>query len=115
MNELIDIEQTGDEALTLNEFAAIVREAINQPPWRANADKEADYADGNQLSTDLLRKQQAFGIPPAKENVIGPTIAAVCGYEAKTRTDWRITPDGDPGGKVVADALIYKLIQAERQ
>lgn len=114
MNELIDIEQTGDEALTLNEFAAIVREAINQPPWRANADKEADYADGNQLSTDLLRKQQAFGIPPAKENVIGPTIAAVCGYEAKTRTDWRITPDGDPGGQDVADALNYKLNQAER-
>lgn len=114
MNELLDIEKMGDEALTLNEFAAIVREAINQPPWRANADKEADYADGNQLSTDLLRKQQAFGIPPAKENVIGPTIAAVCGYEAKTRTDWRITPDGDPGGQDVADALNYKLNQAER-
>jgi hypothetical protein len=38
----------------------------------------------------------------------------VCGYEAKTRTDWRVTPDGDPGGQDVADALNYRLNQAER-
>ena len=45
-----------------------MREAINQPPWRANADMEADYADGNQLSSDLLRKQAELCIPPAKED-----------------------------------------------
>ena len=107
-------EMESDGALTLREYAAIVREALNQPPWRANADKEADYADGNQLSSDLLQRQRQLGIPPAKENIIGPTIAAVCGYEAKSRTDWRVTPDGDPEGQDVADALNYRLNQAER-
>ena len=82
-----EMQDGADDPLTLDEFAAIVREAINQPPWRASADMEADYADGNQLSSDLLRKQAELGIPPAKENIIGPAIAAVCGYEAKTRTD----------------------------
>ena len=38
----------------------------------------------------------------------------MCGYEAKTRTDWRITPDGDPGGQDVADALNFRINQAER-
>lgn len=104
----------GDAPITIDEFAQIVRETINQPPWRVNADKEADYADGNQLSSDLLRRQKELGIPPAKENIIGPAIAAVCGYEAKTRTDWRVTPDGDPEGQDVADALNYRLNQAER-
>ena len=104
----------GDEALSLHEWQSIVREAVNQAPWRAQADKEADYADGNQLDSELLRRQRALGIPPAKENIIGPAIAAVCGYEKKTRTDWRVTPDGDPGGQDIADALNYKLNQAER-
>lgn len=104
----------GDGPITIDEFAQIVREAISQPPWRVNADKEADYADGNQLSSDLLKRQKELGIPPAKENIIGPAIAAVCGYEAKTRTDWRVTPDGDSNGQDVADALNYRLNQAER-
>ena len=102
------------EALKLHEFASIIDEAIDQPPWRAQADIEADYMDGNQLDSRLLQRLKEIGIPPAKENVIGPAIAAVCGYEAKTRTDWRVTPDGDPDGQDVADALNYRLNQAER-
>lgn len=106
--------QPADAPITVDEFAQFVREAINQQPWRANADKEADYADGNQLDSELLQRQKMLGIPPAKENIIGPAIRAVCGYEAKTRTDWRVTPDGDPQGQDVADALNYRLNQAER-
>lgn len=109
-----DIRDGANLALSIEEFKQIVNEAIAQPPWRLNADMEADYADGNQLATDLLQKQAALGIPPAKENIIGPAIAAVCGFEAKTRTDWRVTPDGDPGGQDVADAINYKLNLAER-
>ena len=100
--------------ITPTEFAEIIDEAVDQPQWRAAADKEADYADGNQLDSELLRRQKAMGIPPAKENIIGPAIAAVCGYEAKTRTDWRVTPDGNPDGQDVADALNFRLNQAER-
>lgn len=102
------------QALTLSEYADIIDQAIDQPPWRGQADIEADYVDGNQLDSKLLQRLKAIGIPPAKENIIGPAIAAVCGYEAKTRTDWRVTPDGDPGGQDVADALNYRINQAER-
>ncbi len=102
------------EKLTPREFATMIDECIDQPPWRGQADIEADYVDGNQLDSKLLLRLKAIGIPPAKENIIGPAIAAVCGYEAKTRTDWRITPDGDTGGQEVADALNYRINQAER-
>lgn len=101
--------------LTRDELGKILDEAQDQPSWRINADKEADYADGNQLDSELLRRQQKLGIPPAKENIIGPAIAAICGYEAKSRTDWRVTPDGQLGGQDVADALNFRLNQAEKE
>lgn len=98
----------------IDEYAQVVREIANQPPWRAQADREADYADGNQLDSDLLQRMRAIGMPPAKENIISSAVATVCGYEAKTRTDWRLTPDGDQSSKDLADALNFRLNQSER-
>lgn len=107
---------SGDaEALTQYEYQEIFDEIEEQPAWRRIADKEMDYADGNQLDGDLLRRQQALGIPPAIEDLIGPALLSIQGYEASIRTDWRVTPNGEPGGQDVADALNYKLNQAERE
>lgn len=108
-------EQPRDElALTLAEYTEIMDEIEEQPRWRTTADKEMDYADGNQLDSELLARQRALGIPPAVEDMIGPALLSIQGYESTTRTDWRVTPDGDVGGQDVADALNYKLNQAER-
>lgn len=107
---------SGDpEALTLYEYTEIHEEIEEQPYWRYIADREMDYADGNQLDGDLLREQAKRGIPPAIEDLIGPALMSIQGYESATRTDWRVTPDGDPEGQDVADALNYRLNQAERQ
>ena len=100
--------------MELDEYTHIVREIEMQPKWRHVADKEADYADGKQLDSDLLRKMQEIGIPPAVEDQIGPALRAIQGYEASTRTDWRVTPNGGLGGQDVADAINYKLNEAER-
>lgn len=104
----------GAAPLTLDEYKEYLDEIEQQPVWRAAADKEADYADGNQLDTELLRAQAERGIPPAIEDMIGPALLSIQGYEAKTRTDWRVTPNGQPGGQDVADALNFKLNEAER-
>lgn len=103
------------EPLTLDEYTQILEEIEEQPTWRVNADKEMDYVDGNQLNSDLLLKQREIGIPPAQEDLIGPAIRSITGYEATIRTDWRVTPDGGIDGQDVADALNHKLNQAERQ
>ena len=104
-----------DLPLTSYELDQIVTEITEQPKWRATADKEMDYADGNQLDSDLLRRQAELGIPPAIEDLISPALLAVQGYEATIRTDWRVTADGEEGGQDVADALNYKLNKAERE
>ncbi len=104
-----------DQAMSREEYADVLFELENQPlGWRSNADKEADYADGNQLDTELLQAQARLGIPPAMENLIGPAMEAIQGYEVATRTDWRVTPSGQPEGRDVADAINFRLNQAER-
>ena len=111
-----DTKSPGDaESLTQYEYTEIFDEIEEQPAWRRIADKEMDYADGNRLDVDLLRRQQALGIPPAIEDLIGPALLSIQGYEASIRTDWRVTANGEPGGQDVADALNYKLNQAERE
>lgn len=107
-------EQPTGLALTLAEYTEFHHEMEAQPPWRAVADREMDYADGNQLDTELMRSNQELGIPPAMEDMIGPMLLALQGYEARVRTDWRVKPNGQPEGKDVADALNFKLNEAER-
>lgn len=105
----------GDTPLTLDEYREIHDEIDNQPKaWRPVADKEMDYADGNQLSTKLLDAQKALGIPPSKENLIGASLEGIRGFEESNRTDWRVTANGQAGGQEVADGINYKLNEAER-
>lgn len=103
-----------EQTLSLVEYQEILHEVEEQPRWRAIADSEMDYADGNQLDGELLKKQRELGLPPAVENLIGPALRAIQGYEQSVRTDWRVTPNGETGGQDVADALNYKINQAER-
>ena len=103
-----------EDLLTVDELTEIMYEIQEQPAWRSIADKEMDYADGNQLDSELLKRMQQIGIPPAIEDMIGPALLSVEGYELQTRTDWRVKANGDDGDDV-ADALNYKLNLAEKQ
>lgn len=100
--------------LDLLTFTQWVQECQDQPDWRVKADREADYYDGNQLDSEVMKRARERGLPPAIEPLIGPTIDSVLGMEAKTRTDWRVVPDGDKQSDDVADALNHRLNQAER-
>lgn len=110
-----DEQMLDDDALTFDEVSEIHAEIQEQPKWRSIADKEMDYADGNQLEADILRRMQSIGIPPAIEDMIGPTLLSVEGHELQTRTDWKVSDSGEPGGEEVATVLNYKLNQAERE
>lgn len=114
--ETTEIEQANldDDALTLDELTEIMYEIEEQPYWRNIADKEMDYADGNQLESELLNRMKQIGIPPAVEDMIGPALQSVEGFELQTRTDWRVKANGDTGSDDVADTLNFKLNQAER-
>jgi len=106
-----DLENT---ALPRAQVEMFLREIKHQPHWRREADRAADYYDGNQLSPETVERLKDRGQPPLIANLIKPTIDTVLGMEAKTRTDWRVRPEDDEEcDDDLAEALSLKLKHAE--
>jgi hypothetical protein len=106
-----DLENT---ALPRAQVEMFLREIKHQPHWRREADRAADYYDGNQLSPETVEKLKDRGQPPLITNIIKPTIDTVLGMEAKARTDWRVRPEDDEEcDDDLAEALTVKLKHAE--
>ncbi len=107
-------EDLENSALPRAQVEMFLREIKHQPHWRREADRAADYYDGNQLSPETVEKLQDRGQPPLVTNIIKPTIDTVLGLEAKSRSDWRVRPeDDDECPDEVAEALSVKLKHAE--
>lgn len=103
-----------DSALPAAQVEMFLREIKHQPHWRREADRAADYYDGNQLSPDTVEKLKERGQPPLITNLIKPTIDTVLGMEAKTRSDWKVNPEDDGEcDEDMAQALSVKLKHAE--
>lgn len=114
-DELNDIpDDLENSALPRAQVEMFLREIKHQPHWRREADRAADYYDGNQLSPETVEKLKDRGQPPLITNIIKPTIDTVLGMEAKARTDWRVRPeDDDECDDDLAEALTVKLKHAE--
>ena len=103
-----------DKPLSRQEVEAILFELQQQPNWRREADKCADYYDGNQLDNDAADKLKERGQPPLITNFIKPTVDTVLGLEAKTRTDWIVRAEDDGISEPdLAEAMSIKLKHAE--
>jgi hypothetical protein len=109
-------DELRDTSLPRADVENFMYELITQPAWRREADKCADYYDGNQLTEDLREKLQERGQPPLIDNLIKPTVDTVLGMEARTRTDWRVRPEDDEQCEDnLAEALSIKLKIAEQE
>lgn len=103
-----------DKPLSREDVEAMLFEVQQQPNWRREADKCADYYDGNQLDEVSVQKLQDRGQPPLITNFIKPTIDTVLGLETKSRTDWIVRPEDDGMAEPdLADAMSVKLKHAE--
>ncbi|CAB4154983.1 hypothetical protein UFOVP653_53 [uncultured Caudovirales phage] len=103
-----------NSALPRAQVEMFLREIKHQPHWRREADRAADFYDGNQLSPEDVEALKDRGQPPLITNIIKPTIDTVLGMEAKSRSDWRVRPeDDDECEDDLAEALSVKLKHAE--
>jgi hypothetical protein len=122
LTEDYNYERSGNEqpltqakgGLDWMQYQRIIEEIRYQPHWRQEADKHADYYDGNQLDPETLADLEEKGMAPLITNLIKPTIDMVLGMEAKTRSDWRVIADNDEF-QDVAEALSQKLYEVERE
>lgn len=101
--------------ITSDEFANMMLEIQEQPAWRTQADIEDDYYDGNQLDSETLQAMSDLGMAPIIENIMAPTIDSVLGLEAKTRLDWKIAAQGDERYAEIAEAMNFKMKEAETE
>lgn len=109
-------EELKDEALSRERVEHFLFECQRQPAWRSEADRCADYYDGNQLNPETVEKLKERGQPPLITNLIKPTVDTVLGMEAKTRSDWRVRPEDDNiANDDTAEALSLKLKHAETE
>ena len=58
----IDSPGASSKGLSLDRFEKYLYEIHNQPEWRAQAEIEADYYDGNQLDSETLAQFRYFGL-----------------------------------------------------
>ncbi len=112
MQTAVDEAQAPD-GLPLDKLESMLNEISMQPVWRDEAQTAAAYYDGKQLTPQVLQSLKDRGQAPLVFNLIGPTIDAVLGIEAKTRTNWIVRPDNDDSIEV-AEALSEKLNEASR-
>nr|DAN02896.1 MAG TPA: portal protein [Caudoviricetes sp.] len=109
-------DELKNEALSREQVENFLFELKHQPNWRREADKCADYYDGNQLSQETLEILKDRGQPPLITNLVKPTIDTVLGMEAKTRTDWLVRSEDDGiASPDLAEALSLKLKHAETE
>lgn len=99
--------------MPLEKLEQFLGEIRDEPRWRREADKAADYYDGLQLDSEILEAMKDRGIAPLSRNLIGPTVDVVLGMEAKNRRDWKVSADTDHG-QDVADVLNLNIKRAER-
>ena len=101
------------EGLSVARLEDFLDEIKNQPQWRRQADKEADYYDGNQLDASQIEEYEGRGYAPLITNLVKPTIDVVLGMEAKSRADWKVRPEDGELNEELAEVLNEKLHKAE--
>jgi hypothetical protein len=100
--------------ISIEAYDKICRDIRDQPKWRSDSNMDCDYYDGAQTSAEVIERLKAAGIPPQDSNLIKPTINAVLGLEARSRTDYRVTAD-DESQAEIAEGLSAKMKEAETE
>lgn len=99
--------------LDLPRLEKLLSDIDQQPRWRVEAQRSADYYDGKQIEAAVLRVMNDRGMAPLIRNFIAPAIDGVLGMEAKTRTDWIVRADNDADLET-AEGLNEKLNESLR-
>jgi len=118
MEDLMTAAGTGKIQITadlaVEAYDKICSDIRQQPRWRHDSDVDCDYYDGAQTSLEVIQRLKEAGIPPQDSNLIKPTINAVLGLEARSRTDYKVTSD-DESQAEIAEGLSARIKEVETE
>ena len=103
-----------DGALSIEQLQVFFRDQYYEPNWRAEAELDCAYYDGDQLTSETLQRMRDNGILPSVVNLCAPSIDAVSGLEIITRHDLRCVAVDDRSYET-AQAMNQQLYQAIRE
>ena len=106
-------EPQSDGSLSPEQIHRMLYDLQDEPDWRAEAAREEDYYDSNQLDAETLKLMREMGIPPMIINMIQPSIDSVAGFEMIIRSDFVVKAEDDASIQG-AIALNAKLKEAQR-
>ncbi len=109
-----DYASNAQGGMSLPQLERLLSDAENEPQWRAEADKCADYYDHKQASAERVARSQETGEPLSITNLIQRTINGALGQEAKSRLGWKVEADSQAFGDV-ATVLNEGLHEAQRE
>ena len=89
-----------DGSYKASQLDRFFQDLFYEPNWREEAEVDAAYYDGDQLSSETLRKMRENGIMPAVLNFVAPAIDAIAGLEIITRSDLRCVAKDDESYQV---------------
>ncbi len=107
-------DKSAGEGMGLHELEALLSDIDQQPVWRPQSDRAAQYYDGKQLSAARLQELEDNKEPATVVNLISGAINGVLGQEEKSRLDWAVASDSDAAAEMVEVANL-KLTQAKRE
>lgn len=109
-----DKAKAGNGGMALHELERLLQDMENEPAWRPEADKCADYYDHKQATAERIARSQETGEPLSITNLIQRTINGALGQEAKARLNWKVEADSASFGDVAA-VLNERIHEAQRE
>lgn len=102
-----------DGSLSPSQLERFLADQYCEPNWRAEAEIDTAYYDGDQLKKETIERMIENGILPAIVNFCAPAIDSVAGLEVVTRQDLRCVSVDDDSYEI-AMAMNQKFKEAMR-
>ncbi len=102
------------DGMPLWELERLLQDMDNEPQWRREADKCADYYDHKQADAERVQRSIDLGEPLSITNLIQRTINGALGQEAKSRLNWKAEADSGAFAEVAA-VLNERLHETQRE
>ena len=109
-----DSRDLAGAGMPLHELERLLGDMENEPNWRPEANKCADYYDHKQASAERIQRSLETGEPLTITNLIQRTVNGALGQEAKTRLNWKVEADSAAFSDVAA-VLSERLHEFQRE
>ena len=84
-----------DGSYSPTQIWSMMNESLWRADWRAEAERDEMFYDGEQHTTDTLKRMVELALPPHTMNLTASTVDSVLGFESLARRSPMLWPEND--------------------